>query len=285
MTTAPPEPKPTRQGLCLAVVVVIALLALTTWDVLRNSDRSSPAALRRAAFDGDEATVRRLIAAHPEWLNQPGSHQAASFSALLDNGRVLLGPKGPVYYPPGSGQLFRLWEAHGSAALHQALANSQSRTAMVLIEAGANVNATTTNGYPVIAAAVQFGDTNVVTAMLQRGVRLDAVDPLTKLPLLHLAVLSHQPKMVDYLLKRGAPINATNQFGGTALHLAAAFSQFPIVELLATNGADLLLTNRAGKTAPDMALMKASSNSASRNLANWFEAFAATNQPLAKPAP
>jgi ankyrin repeat protein len=285
MSTAQPELKPNRRGVWLAVAVVVALLALTTWDILRNSDRSSPAALRRAAFDGDEATVRRLLAAHPEWLNQPGFHQAASFSFLLDNGRVLLGPKGPVYYPPGSGQLFRLLEAYGAAALHHALANSQSRVAMVLIQAGANVHATLTNGYPAIAGAVSSCDTNVVAAMLQRGVRLDAVDTLTKLPVLHFAVQIHRTEMVAYLLKHGAPINATNQFGGTALHLAADSSELPLVGLLATNGADLLLTNRAGKTALDLALMNASSNRASRDLANWLSAYAATNPPPAKPAP
>lgn len=215
MPTNEPELKPKPRGLWIAIAVVVALLALTTWDVVRNADRSSPAALRRAAFDGDEATVRRIITAHPEWIDSVGSHQAGSFTTLVDSGRVFLEPTGPPpYYPPGSGQLFRLLEAHGSTALHHALANSQSRTAMALIEAGANVSATLTNGFPVIAVAIQCGDTNVIAAMQRRGVRLDAVDTLTMLPPLHLAARSHQIKMVNYLLKHGAPINGTNQFGG-----------------------------------------------------------------------
>lgn len=285
MPTNEPELKPKPRGLWIAIAVVVALLALTTWDVVRNADRSSPAALRRAAFDGDEATVRRIITAHPEWIDSVGSHQAGSFTTLVDSGRVFLEPTGPPpYYPPGSGQLFRLLEAHGSTALHHALANSQSRTAMALIEAGANVSATLTNGFPVIAVAIQCGDTNVIAAMQRRGVRLDAVDTLTMLPPLHLAARSHQIKMVNYLLKHGAPINGTNQFGGTALHEAAEFCGLPVVQLLATNGADLALTNRAGKTALDVVLMKARPDRASREMATWLSAFAATNGAAGKTA-
>lgn len=285
MTAAQPEPKPAHKGLWLAVALVAGLLAFTTWDVVRRSGSGSAVQLRRAAFDGDVAGIHRLLKAHPEWLNQPGSDQPALISALVDKGRVLLGSKGPVHYLPSSDKQFRQMEAYGATALYHALVRKQSRAAMVLIDAGANVNATLTNGYPAIAVAIQLGETNLVAVMHERGVRLDTVEVLTGLPLLHLAIHSHKPEMVDFLLKHGAPVNSTDRSGGTSLHTAVAFRQLTVVEMLVTNGADLSLTNLGGRTPLEIAMTRASVSTASQDVANWLSAYAATNPPSAKPMP
>lgn len=97
MPTTQPDLKPNRRGLWLAVAVVVALLALASWVVLHNFDRSSPAALRRAAFDGDQATVRRLITAHPEWIDSvvPTNGLAQMFSGLYDKAMKAVGKPRP----------------------------------------------------------------------------------------------------------------------------------------------------------------------------------------------
>jgi hypothetical protein len=128
MTAAQTKPKPARRRLWLAVAVVASLLALTTWDALRNSGGNSPAALRRAAFYGDEATVRRLIAAHPEWVDLPGSTngQASMFGGLYGKTMKALG-KAPPTSATTRGDpetQFRELEAVGATPVWHALAGT-----------------------------------------------------------------------------------------------------------------------------------------------------------------
>jgi len=59
---------------------------------------------------------------------------------------------------------------------------------------------------------------------------------------------------VALCLERGAPINAVDDAGQTALHLAVASGPEGVVRLLAEKGADLLLKDQRGRTALDIAL-------------------------------
>src|SRR5215475_8197853 len=52
--------------------------------------------------------------------------------------------------------------------------------------------------------------------------------------------------MVDLLLARGAPINARNLAGGTALYFAAERDHVAVAQRLMERGADVNLTGRAG---------------------------------------
>ncbi len=289
MTTAPPEPKPARRGLWLSVVVVVGLLALTTWDVLRNSGGSSPAALRRAAFDGDEATVRRLISAHPEWIDSVGSTNGRTrvLGSLYDKAMTALGkptPTGSFGVPEIQ---FKQLESLGATPLLHAMEHNQVGTALVLIEAGANVRARSLSGMSPLHAALFHGDTNLFFAIEKRGARLDTVDPVSGWTPLHHASFSQRPEVLQLLIGRGYPINATNRGGVGPLHIAAGRARLDLVQVLATNGADLTLVNGRGNTALEEARRRAlmTSNSNATAVVTWLETFAATNQPLAKPVP
>ena len=50
--------------------------------------------------------------------------------------------------------------------------------------------------------------------------------------------------MTEFLLRKGANVNATNKNHGTPLHLAAFVGHLEIVKLLAENGADLNAANK-----------------------------------------
>jgi uncharacterized protein len=59
---------------------------------------------------------------------------------------------------------------------------------------------------------------------------------------------------VALCLERGAPVNAVDDSGQSALHLAAASGPESMVKLLADNGADLFLKDQRGRTPLDVAL-------------------------------
>ena len=285
MTTAPPESKPTRRGLWLAVAVVVGLLALTTWDTLRNSDRSSPAALRRAAFDGDEATVRRLSTAHPEWIDMPGSTngQTRVLDGLYDKTMSALGKPSASVTHADLEKVFREWEAFGATPLFHAVVRKHVGTARLLVEARANVRAKLTNGQPLVFMVTLTGDTNLLAMLEARGARLDEPEPRSTMMLIHYAIHSGREEMLRFLIGRGLSVNATNSFGYTPLHLAAMQARLDLVQVLAMNGADLGLIDNRGHTALVYARTSRSPNATA--VVTWLETYAATNQPPTKPAP
>lgn len=290
MTTASSEAKPTRRGLWLAVAVVVGLLALTTWDVLRNSDRSSPAALRRAAFDGDEATVRRLIKAHPEWIDSVGSTngQTRMLGGLYDKAMKGFG-KSPVSAPKDDpDKTFLSWEGIGPTPLFYAVARKHVGTALILLEAGAHTRTKLSTGHSIVPAAINTGDTNLLAALERRGANLGEIDSGSSMTALHHATFGQRPEMLLFLLgRKNLSVNAADRRGLTPLHYVAGRGRLDLVQILVTNGADLTLTNGRGMTALDHAHVRTSQSADSNSVAvvDWLEAYTATNQPPAKPAP
>ena len=72
-------------------------------------------------------------------------------------------------------------------------------------------------------------------------------------PLTYAAFNGHR-EIVEYLLKRGAEINAKTENGSTALFFAARNGHTAIVRLLLENDADPTIANENDETAVDAAL-------------------------------
>lgn len=289
MTPTQPEPKASRRGLWLVVIMVVGLLALSTWDIMRNSGGNSPIALRRAAFDGDEATVRRLITAHPEWIDLPGSTngQSRTFADLYAKVMTAFGKSPASLSQDTQNAAFRELEGWGATSLFHAVAQRKTGIAVLLLESGANARARLGDGSPITAAAMLTGDTNLLSRLEQRGAKLDWHDPHNGLSALHLAVMTRQQPAVQFLLDRGLSPNSADVRGNTPLHFAAGGGQLDLVQLLLTGGADMKLTNRSGDSVLDATRLVAARDGDSNvvAVAIWLEAFAATNPPPVKPAP
>ena len=95
----------------------------------------------------------------------------------------------------------------------------------------------TKNGRELIEA-VHKNDVKRVRALLASGVDIDARwdhggSALTQ------AIFDHNHAMVDFLLKRNAPVNTFDFWGGTPLSYAAVNNQLPIVRTLLVYGADV----------------------------------------------
>jgi hypothetical protein len=78
-------------------------------------------------------------------------------------------------------------------------------------------------------------------------------------PLIYAAFNGHTA-VVEYLITRGADIDATTENGSTALFFAARFGHLQIVELLLQNKADASIANDRGATADDWARQTGNTN-------------------------
>jgi ankyrin repeat protein len=95
------------------------------------------------------------------------------------------------------------------------------------------------------------GDTVAIVKALDAGARVDSLDTRRSMngrrPLNWAAYYNHAAA-VRILLDRGAPIEATNLTGFTALHHAAEAGSLEAAEVLIARGANLGTTNRQGMT-------------------------------------
>ena len=122
----------------------------------------------------------------------------------------------------------------GESTVRAALANDCPEAAVALVERGARVHdviaaagvgrldlvrdletaATVKDLERALVMAARYGRSEVVRYLLDRGVDLAASDGMTAL---HWATGRGDLGMVELLLRRGAPLEKKNEFGGTAL--------------------------------------------------------------------
>lgn len=70
---------------------------------------------------------------------------------------------------------------------------------------------------------------------------------------LHYAASGPEPKAVEWLLRRGAQVDARSPNGSTPLMMAAGYGAIDAVDLLLARGADASLRNQPGASASDLA--------------------------------
>lgn len=109
-----------------------------------------------------------------------------------------------------------------------------------------------------IWAAAAQGDLDAVKRHLAAGAMVDAVFIAPGIPAsgatpLHLAVLTDQGEVAEFLIARGADLNARarDQHGGAPLHWAAALGRLAMAERLIAAGADLNAPDNHGYTPLD----------------------------------
>jgi ankyrin repeat protein len=113
-------------------------------------------------------------------------------------------------------------------------------------------------GWTALAWAALLLKTDVIEHLVGAGADIDYVSPGGKnsgTPLMMAAKKYHGRGTVAQLIALGAGVNATDQFGRTALWMAARYGRLETVELLLAHGADPSLesTDRKAKTAVDIA--------------------------------
>jgi ankyrin repeat protein len=129
----------------------------------------------------------------------------------------------------------------GETAMDAASHLGQRRLLTALIEAGAT---------PDIFAACAMADLRAVHALL-RFTSLDALG-VHRLPLLHFAIVSRDPAMLDMLIDSGVVLNPRGA-SLSPLHTAVAVGSVPMIRALMEAGVDRSVTDAFGATALDWA--------------------------------
>jgi ankyrin repeat protein len=110
------------------------------------------------------------------------------------------------------------------------------------------------DGFSALHLACFFDQQEVVALLLDHGAdpNASAQNPTCVRPL-HCAVAARCPEVVRLLLAAGADVNAPQQGGWTALHAAARHGDVEIARQLLARGADRLLAAEGGEDAATLA--------------------------------
>ena len=135
-----------------------------------------------------------------------------------------------------------------TTALHQAARGGRKEIIQILLEKGAEINATTDIGMTPLHYAVLSEDAEVIALLLEKGADICAITKLKKSTLFHIAVQHKHIKDITALLIRiGADVNAVKFKGGTPLYMANTWWSAQLVQLLLDSGADPSVVNKEGQ--------------------------------------
>ncbi len=127
----------------------------------------------------------------------------------------------------------------GQTALMWAIAEKHGKVANLLVEYEADVGLNTNGGFSPLMFAVQQGDLDTVSALLNAGAEVDEVMPRSGVNPLMIATIGGYGDIVKLLLDKGADPNSTDSNGVTPLHEAAKDAlALEIIRTLTEYGAD-----------------------------------------------
>jgi len=180
----------------------------------------------------------------------------------------------------------------GATALYAAAENDRLPVVALLLAKGADANLTGRSDLPPLAAAAYNGNDRIAAELLAHGAKPDAPDATGKTPILYAAARGFVPvvrrllaagvdatrpygndltalmwaagyedgygerdalDVVAMLLDAGAPIDAVDNRGRTALMIAAERGHAAVVAALLARGADRSIKDKGGLRAADLA--------------------------------
>lgn len=213
-----------------------------------TKDHSLETPLMHAAYGGHTEIVRLLLKQNPDL--------AEKNEALLDAAH-------------GQPAIVMVQNLPGASPADQTLSRRQAmsedekpwvETVKLLLDSGANIEATDEYRGPPLLDAAGYAQTETVRYLLDRGANLNARDKGGSTALISascecaVATMNDAYDAVELLLDRGSDVNAHSDDGTTALmNAAGGFGGSAIVKLLLERGADPRARDSKGNTALKLA--------------------------------
>ena len=169
----------------------------------------------------------------------------------------------------------------GNPILFEAVLSDRMEVVDALLSAGASLDARSSSDETIADVAADAGSAAVMTTLLENGVDANTASPDGRTLLMRTASagglgfafliasmealdrgayyaerqdeFSGHAEVAELLIGRGADVNATDLYGGTALIEAVMVGNGPVLRLLIEAGADLNHQNEVGSTALDQA--------------------------------
>jgi ankyrin repeat protein len=121
--------------------------------------------------------------------------------------------------------------------LHIAAANNQRGAAEALLEHGAEVDASDSDGQTPLMEAARSGSIEVLQLLLDRHANVDYQDKEGRSALVWAATKGDWPKVVASLVKAGAQVGLKDRTGNTALSRANLLGHHKTAEILSQSTA------------------------------------------------
>lgn len=141
----------------------------------------------------------------------------------------------------------------GRTPARVALENGDVGTVFKLLEAKANVNATTPDQVSLLGKAVEGGETAIVEKLLETGARSDGLMPDGD-KILPWAIRNGRLSFVRAMMKAGADPHLKDSAGNPLLHVAMETKRRDLTDSLIDLGADATATNAAGESTVQLAV-------------------------------
>jgi len=140
----------------------------------------------------------------------------------------------------------------GDTALYRACINQHLVVVQVLLEAGADVNLTSKNLYP-LTAACDAGNAELISLLVKAGADVECKEGLPDKSTLLVACLMQNKELVDTILQHGANPNLASSCDSHSKHRLPLFvavdkGNAGIITSLISAGASVNVTNNEGKS-------------------------------------
>ncbi|XP_032733679.1 ankyrin repeat and SOCS box protein 3 isoform X3 [Lontra canadensis] len=127
----------------------------------------------------------------------------------------------------------------GFCALHLAASQGHWKIVQILLEAGADPNATTLEETTPLFLAVENGQIDVLRLLLRHGANVNGSHSMCGWNALHQATFQENAEIIKLLLKKGASKECQDDFGITPLFVAAQYGKLESLSILISSGANV----------------------------------------------
>jgi ankyrin repeat protein len=199
---------------------------------LANFAACQGAEIHDAAKAGDVVRITAILATNSDLVRLGGEDKLTPLHLAARDGKL---PAVALLLERGAD--VNATDVHGCTPLHSAVYGQHTAVAESLLDHGAKVDAARIDGTTPLFYAADHGDTNLLGLLLKRGAKPDAAPAVGFAPLLAAASHGHT-NVLEMLAGAGAKLDAADLKGHTALHVAADSGSMGTVAWLLDHGAD-----------------------------------------------